>query len=493
MTHTAGRPGRLRVEGVVQADDPRADGFDALIRVAAREPSRRGFLRLLLGTSLGSGLASILAPLTGRAGSSVGPIDPTTGLPLYECTPSCGPCHVCRHAYSDEPYCMPTCGACSFCNADDETCVSSCSECETCKAGECQSTCPDCQACEDGTCRDCGTKPCERCEGGLCVGCQPNCEHCDPFTNTCQTTCAGGQTCCAGMCAGCCGPCNHATGTCRDWQDNLCMGDDRTCCPDGCWELGSDFDHCGACAHRCQPWEVCCDGVCIDPADDNLNCGACGRACDGDYTCCQGECVSPQVAASRGMACCPGNRRCGETCCPKGQSCKNGVCECLGSQQACVDDQGDELCCGQGERCCNNQCIPFNDGCCPPGEHVARECGGCCPNGEVCNAGVCEPLVCDYPDNSCYDENGPTLCCGLGMLCDDDNTCQPECYGGICRSPNECCDSIQGCAYPGECCPVGSYRTGNQPGHGPTCCPDDTQACCCECRPFDQGCFCDPC
>ena len=475
-----------------------ADDFDRLVRSTVSGSSRRGFLRLLFGSSVSAGIATVAAPLVGRASGSTSPIDPTTGQPYFVCEPSCGPCHICVHAFFEQPTCLPQCDPCSFCNTEDETCISTCGSCEKCKAGSCQSTCPNCQKCDGDTCRPCGEGPCERCENGICVGCQPGCETCDPQTNTCQSHCQGGRVCCAGTCQECCGECNRATGTCKDVMQGrrICFSDEEVCCGDECHNLHTDKLNCGRCGHRCGVLD-CCEGACVDlDGDDSQNCGACGRDCDVGFVCCRGVCTSQEVADQDGLECCPKLRLCDDRCCPKGAHCQNGQCICgaFGEGELCTDDQGQEMCCDQGERCCNGACIPFNEGCCPPGEHVAQECGGCCPDGQVCKDGICQDLQCEYPETSCYDENGAfTVCCDKGMICGDDNSCHPECYGGICGPDQVCCDSVSTCVPAGECCPVGSSSTGAQPGKGPKCCPNDTQMCCCECRPLDQLCFCDPC
>src|SRR5262245_7679632 len=47
----------------------------------------------------------------------------------------------------------------------------------------------------------------------------------------------------------------------------------ETCCSDGCRDLHSDPEHCGACDHPC-PLDLrgCCDGQCMDLQNDRDHC-----------------------------------------------------------------------------------------------------------------------------------------------------------------------------------------------------------------------------
>lgn len=479
----------MRVGGAMDANRSRIDTFDDLATALASESSRRGFLRLLGGSALAAGLAACGVQLA----------SPQDRPPLFVCTPACGPCQQCLHAFFESPTCVTTCGACGFCDADSQTCVSSCSACEECKAGVCQSTCPSCQACDNGTCRDCGQGPCEQCVDGRCRGCDPACERCDSLSGTCTTKCPGGATCCGGSCASCCGPCDHTTGTCRDAlsSGDICTAEGAICCGERCKDVQNDPENCGNCDHRCTLGDRCCKGACTDTRDDPKNCGGCGLECDAGFVCCRSQCVSAEIAAEEGLDCCPNERRCTDQCCPKGQRCnkEKNRCECPPLRFECTNAEGDSICCGEGERCCDGRCIPVDRDCCPLGQHPAGECR-CCPDGQECRDGQCKPIDCPTVERTCFSpgpDGFPIGCCPAGQLCDEqDQKCKTPCVGSagylqICDSDSYCCETMGGCIQQGyACCAEGESWSGADP----PCCPDTTQHCCGECRPFAQGCFC---
>jgi Stigma-specific protein, Stig1 len=94
-----------------------------------------------------------------------------------------------------------------------------------------------------------------------------------------------------------------------------------------CVDLGSDPQHCGACATACAAGQVCvsghctteclanqtnCNGTCVNTQTDFDNCGACGNPCPSGQTCSHGTCVTCPDCSSN----------------PNGTLCVNGVCGC---------------------------------------------------------------------------------------------------------------------------------------------------------------------
>jgi hypothetical protein len=129
---------------------------------------------------------------------------------------------------------------------------------------------------------------------------------------------------------------------------------DETSCSDGCTNLDSDKDNCGACGSACGDGMVCsasqcvpgcdgdesrCDGVCTDTNTDTANCGACGSACTSDEVCASGTC-----------GCATGDITCGGICTdPKKDDDFCGASgDCTGSNAGTR--------CGTNEGCLNGTC-----------------------------------------------------------------------------------------------------------------------------------------
>ncbi len=76
-------------------------------------------------------------------------------------------------------------------------------------------------------------------------------------------------------------------------------------CPNGCYDLDLDENHCGACDYPCPEEEIClmgicgicpdgtdeCEGRCVNLTADAENCGDCGYACTEGETCRVGACA----------------------------------------------------------------------------------------------------------------------------------------------------------------------------------------------------------
>lgn len=117
---------------------------------------------------------------------------------------------------------------------------------------------------------------------------------CDPACDVCFT-CQGGPNppaaCVAdpGLAGDACGACATCDGSGR------CVGcaAGLDCCGNGCFDLQSDPDHCGACGRACGPGETCQEGVR-------------GFVCDGDFCpaateiCDNGSCQACDVCATCG-------------------------------------------------------------------------------------------------------------------------------------------------------------------------------------------------
>jgi hypothetical protein len=94
-------------------------------------------------------------------------------------------------------------------------------------------------ACVAGSC---GCSEDAQCDGGTCLAIIGRCQ--------CGTeACRRGENCDGGACS-----CNGAAA----------CDDGMTCCqsPEGCFDLDTDRDNCGACGLRCGPGQHCVAGLC---------------------------------------------------------------------------------------------------------------------------------------------------------------------------------------------------------------------------------------
>jgi hypothetical protein len=259
-----------------------------------------------------------------------------------------------------------------------------------------------------------------------------------------------------------------ASGTCD------CVGDLSTvaacatgtsCCPDGCHDLASDFENCGACERSCSaigdrcaagacacgggpacdPLGAlgdCCGEQCVDITSNPLHCGACGNACRANQSCGGSRCV-----CNPGYDDCDGDPSNGcetdlRTTALHCGACGN-ACSRAGASSICVDSA-----------CRIGACYPLVDDCdradpngCETSLETTSDCGSCAtpcarPNATaVCGGGTCRIGSCasgfgdcDGSDgNGCEDPlDSLTHCGGCGIGCSRDYA-SATCAGDTCR------------------------------------------------------------
>ena len=272
----------------------------------------------------------------GKAITCAGQCGPITTRKTCGKTVDCGSCD-----------CPTPCGECLICQSGPNTpgaCVP-----DPAQMGEpCGSAGQVCQssgvcACAAGTCAN----PAPICASGACAACTAS--------SACVAAGLGG-VCCAGSCYDgvCCGAgdclaagapdCVGHDCVCPSNGDVACAGD-ATCCPDGCFDLQTDPDHCGACQTACaNPTPACVGGACAS-CTANSQCPVC-QVCEG------GQCVAD---ASLQHTC--------TTPCPSGEWCDAGACAAIQATVRLPDCQsvcgGSMEVCGQTVTCppCN-QCMP---------------------------------------------------------------------------------------------------------------------------------------
>jgi hypothetical protein len=227
---------------------------------------------------------------------------------------------------------------------------------------------------------------------------------------------------------------------------------------DGCRDLNSDPEHCGACGSSCNggscvngacetappPTTTCeqgltdCAGTCVNTATDPANCGACGAACPAGNECAVGVCQEPGAPPAdncipQGLTACAGfcvdttsdAANCGgcAVACAAGESCVGGVCQAAAAAQATT--------CAAGETDCGGVCVDLSSD--------LGNCGGCgvaCPAETECAGGVCQApaaaAICpagqiECTPGTCTDPLTDLLNCGA---CG--NVCQNQCANGVC-------------------------------------------------------------
>jgi hypothetical protein len=170
-------------------------------------------------------------------------------------------------------------------------------------------------------------------------------------------------------------------------------------CSEGCVDVSSDRDNCGACGFSCGPLALCVSSTCVACPPNETACGTTGAAFCADLTANDQNCGS-----------------CGNAC-ALGTSCKAGQCVCplTTCGTACVDTTNDAMHCGSCTNACpsgaaneiatctNSQCsilcaAPFADcdgngtnGCETNLQTSASSCGAC---GRSCFTGGCSAGLC---------------------------------------------------------------------------------------------------
>ncbi|MDI7269954.1 MAG: MXAN_6577-like cysteine-rich protein [Myxococcota bacterium] len=201
-------------------------------------------------------------------------------------------------------------------------------------------------------------------------------------------------------------------------------GGGLTWCVDGCVDLRTSNDHCGACGRSCGAGLRClsgecrldcsgaglpCGDSCVDRLSDPDNCGTCENVCTAPQVCAAGACTG---------ACPTGTTPCGRACPDTTSSIDHcGTCDracrnlewCL--MGTCVENP-----CAAGDHFCDGMCVP----------NSVEHCGGCdvaCDSGFTC----CDRLF--AAGMICVDLRSNPEYCGSCI-----NMCPPanNCVGGSC-------------------------------------------------------------
>jgi hypothetical protein len=284
-------------------------------------------------------------------------------------------------------------------------------------------------------------------------------------------------------------------------------------CSNGCTDVQSDIQNCGACGNPCPANTLCsrgqcvagcqtglaaCGERCVDLQSDEANCGSCGTACPAGSVCSAGQC---SLSCQQGLTNCNGRctdvqsdlANCGGcgTACPVGSVCSAGVCA-LSCQQGlndcggrCVDLTNDRANCGscgtacaEGTVCSAAQCVlscqqglTICNGRCTDLQSDLANCGGCgnaCPSGSVCSAGQCA-RSCQQGltscDGRCTDLRSDRANCGscgtvcaTGLVCSV-GVCLAACQPGLTDCNGRCADlqtDEANCGTCGTACAPGS-------------------------------------
>ena len=479
--------------------------FDDLTRLLGAGVSRRGMIKGIVATLIGSGTV-----VAGRAL----PVSAQCAGDVCTSTLDCCPGHLCIGnecvecldfgegcSISGTPCCDPTleCGfdydqrinVCRVpCVDDGQDCSSGLECCQNDNYCTSFNLCQSCieegnQFCQEDT--DC-------CTGLVCA------------SGTCSTPCVGGRSC---------------------TTDGDCCAEGETCvsgtCAVACRELGfscATADQC--CSQACSEGS-CCSGLggacpggsgCCGTAscENDVCCSAEGRACGGNQDCCSGldcddsnTCVPPCVpvgegcsqtseccnlAGSLAVQClgaictvciptgdsstvCPTDDDDDEAvavgCCDPNAIYDEAICSCV--LRTCIE-RGEE--CGQLD-CCDSE-VPYLTGFCDPGnvcefcrptgvapvvcEPVTGQLEPCCDRNAVYNETVCacEVVTCTPIGSACAEDDDDD-CCGELSECENGACCNNQ--GGACNDDPECCfrrycdDQSQTCVFcssPGGAC-----------------------------------------
>ena len=353
--------------------------FDDLTRAMAVAPSRRQFVKTVLGgiaggllASLGLGqaqagggnndcakfCAQVFGANTPEADKCTSDAAHGQGL-CYECGPKsdhtktlCG--KTCVNTKTD----TANCGSCGH------TCTAPANGSVTCTSGSCVSTCNAGYKLCNGSCipndQCCGGCPTGQtcCNGTTCVNTSTDTSNCGSCGHTCTAPANGSVTCTSGSCVS---TCNAGYKLCN----GSCIPNDQCCggCPAGqtccngttCVNANTDPANCGACGHTCTA-----------PANASATCsgGNCGFTCNAGYKLCNGSCIANDQCCGgcpAGKICC--NGVCSDSDCPCGRvKISNGTCvtpcngfgDCPGSR--CAEDISGQSYCWQGEFTFDDTC-----------------------------------------------------------------------------------------------------------------------------------------
>jgi hypothetical protein len=154
--------------------------------------------------------------------------------------------------------------------------------------------------------------------GGVCAYLSTDRNNCGACGNVCPQ---GDAECHEGVCAVSCFPGqSNCDGYCVNIEDNdLHCGACYNACPAGTRCIGT------TCEVGCAPAELNCNGVCANTQYDQNHCGACGNVCEQPGVCVEGECrIFFEGCGGRYMEACINGRCCGELICIQGQD--GGYC-----------------------------------------------------------------------------------------------------------------------------------------------------------------------
>jgi hypothetical protein len=359
-------------------------------------------------------------------------------------------CGGCGRACGEGFACVA--GACTCngatCSPGQICCDSTCVDPETSSShcGSCAVSCSRGEACSGGAC-GCGSTQCQNNETCCTDGCfdlQNSSVHCG---SSCSAPgCPAGFACMGGMCqqTTCIPACtsgNTCVGTtCMCGTSPQCPTA-QTCCPDGCFDLSSDNNHCHSCTHACPAQSQCVSGACKKNLGVSCTSAAeCASNHCSDGVCCNVDCTGACMYCAQGFqpgSCLPvvsgsdphglcvshPSSACGTT----GQ-CSNGACAYWSAGTSCAGASPDK--CADATNLMAWQCDGM-DSC--VANKINCEPYKCLPNAggtsnAVCGTGPCAVAMdggCTILLNNC----APDATCCMPKLV---NNCQLTHCGQVC-------------------------------------------------------------